>query len=189
MPAIFENRDAILQQLEHSERAAAELIAGLSPLQVNWKPNGVVSWSICQCLDHLARTNRIYCQAMLESIAHLRPGISGTIAATPGWFGRLFIGKMEPPVRARFKAAKKVIPAADGDAKVPLRDFVNSHSEVRRVIGSWERMDFNRVRFRNPFVPLLRFTVATGLLIINAHDRRHLWQAERVKASEGFPAA
>ncbi len=41
-------------------------------------------------------------------------------------------------------------------------------------------MDLNRIRFKNPFVHLLSFTVGTGLLIILAHDRRHLWQAEQV---------
>jgi hypothetical protein len=45
------------------------------------------------------------------------------------------------------------------------------------------------VRFQNPFVPLLRFTIGTGLLVINAHDRRHLWQAERVEDAPGFPKA
>ncbi len=188
MSTMSESRDAIFQQLQKSERAAEELIIGLSPLQVNWRPNAS-AWSICQCLDHLARTNRIYGQAMLESIAQQHQGISATAAATPGWFGRKFVEKMEPQARTRFKAVKKVIPAADGDAQVAFQDFVNSHSEVRRVMASWEQVDFNRVGFRNPFVPLLRFTVATGLLIINAHDRRHLSQAERVKASDAFPGA
>jgi len=27
---------------------------------------------------------------------------------------------------------------------------------------------------------VLRFTVGTGILIITAHDRRHLWQARQV---------
>jgi hypothetical protein len=56
------------------------------------------------------------------------------------------------------------------------------------VIASWDEMDFNRIRFHNPIIVLFPFTVATGLLIINAHDRRHLWQATRVKESSGFPA-
>jgi len=95
---------------------------------------------------------------------------------------------MEPPVRTRFRTLKKVTPEAEGDGQVALGDFVDSHAEARRVMASWERMDLNHVRFRNPFVPVLRFTVGTGLLIVNAHDRRHLWQAERVKESDGYPA-
>jgi hypothetical protein len=44
-------------------------------------------------------------------------------------------------------------------------------------------LDLNRLRFRNPFIGLLRYSVATALLVIGAHDRRHLWQAEQVRAA------
>src|SRR5438128_83375 len=93
MPAISEDRGAILQQLESSEEAAARLIAGVSRAQMNWQPDQGRSWSIWQCLDHLARTNRIYCQSMLEAIAHPRQKRKGTSAIRPGWFGRWYICK------------------------------------------------------------------------------------------------
>jgi hypothetical protein len=34
----------------------------------------------------------------------------------------------------------------------------------------------------NPFVPLVRFTVGTGVEIVWRHQHRHLLQAERVAA-------
>ena len=37
------------------------------------------------------------------------------------------------------------------------------------------------IRFRNPFIPLLRFTVGTGLEIVAKHESRHLLQAEGVR--------
>jgi DinB superfamily len=183
MPAISEGRDAILQQLENSEQA------GVSHGQANWQPNSGRSWSIWQCLDHLVRTNRTYCQSMQKAIERTGQRVTGTIAITPGWFGRWFIAKMEPPVQTAFRAVKKVTPGAEGDPHAALRDFVDSHTEARHIVSWWERADFNRIRFQNPFVPFLRFTVGTGLMIINAHDRRHLWQAGHVKQFEGYPAA
>jgi hypothetical protein len=68
-----------------------------------------------------------------------------------------------------------------------LQGFVDSHANVRRVLDSWEKLDFNSIRFRSPFAPVLRFTVATGIMVINAHDRRHLWQARCVTESDNFP--
>jgi hypothetical protein len=59
---------------------------------------------------------------------------------------------------------------------------------VRSVIEVVSDMDVNRIRFKNPFVPFFRFTVGTGLLVITAHDRRHLWQANQVTVARGFPA-
>jgi hypothetical protein len=37
------------------------------------------------------------------------------------------------------------------------------------------------VRFPNPLVRGLRFSLATGLHVIAAHERRHLWQAWRIR--------
>jgi hypothetical protein len=51
MPAISEDRGAILQQLESSEAAAARLIAGVSRAQMNWQPDQGRSSSVWQCLD------------------------------------------------------------------------------------------------------------------------------------------
>lgn len=45
----------------------------------------------------------------------------------------------------------------------------------------------NSIRFVNPFVPVIRFTVGTGLKITCSHERRHVLQASRVKQSPGFP--
>jgi len=185
MPPFSENRDTILNQLKNSEEAAGTLIAGLSDAQLNWQPNDGRSWSIWQCLDHLARTNRVYGQAMLEAIAHPGPYTKATKAITPGWFGRWFITRMEPSAQTRYNTVKKVMPGPAGNGQAVMREFADSHAEARHVVASWEQADLNQ----NPFVPLLRFTVVTGLMIINAHDRRHLSQAERVKQSAGYPAA
>ena len=43
--------------------------------------------------------------------------------------------------------------------------------------------DLNRIRFKNPFVGIIRFTVGTGLEVMSRHERRHLLQAERIRAA------
>jgi hypothetical protein len=44
------------------------------------------------------------------------------------------------------------------------------------------------VRFPNPFIRGVRFSLATGLHVIAAHERRHLWQASRVRAASAATA-
>ena len=89
--------------------------------------------------------------------------------------------RMGLPVRTRFKAPAKVIPMQAGDPQEALQAFLESHAPVRRVLAFWDRVNFNRVRFRNPFVPVIRFTIGTGFEILSRHEARHLLQAERVK--------
>jgi hypothetical protein len=181
---------SVLGDLQSAEKEASEIIARMSPTQANWQPNSGRSWSIVQCLSHLARTNRLYAAAMHEAVAQskvhseLSPhGIS------PGLFGAWFIRSMEPPVRTRVKARSKVSPVTRADPNEVLAEFVASHKSVRGVIEAIFDLDVNRIRFKNPIVPFVRFTIGTGLLVISAHDRRHLWQANQVTVARGFPAS
>jgi hypothetical protein len=188
MPDLSAERNAILKQLRQAEDAAERLLNGKSREQANWQPNRGTSWSMWQCFDHLARINRVYCQALLAAVEKAHETGEGTPQMIkPGLFSRWFIKGMEPPVRLKFKAPAKMIPAEAGDAQEVLEVFVESHAPVRRVLECWDRVNFNRIRFKNPLVPLLRFTVGTGLMVINAHDRRHLWQGERIQDAPGFP--
>ena len=181
---------SVLGDLESTEKQASEIIARTSVTQANWQPNAGRSWSIVQCLSHLARTNRIYAAAMSEAVA--RADVRSKVASqgiSPGLFGAWFIRSMEPPVRTRMKARSKVYPLAQASPNEALAEFVDSHKPVRSVIEAASDMDVNRIRFKNPFVPFVRFTVGTGLLVITAHDRRHLWQANQVTVARGFPSS
>jgi hypothetical protein len=52
---------------------------------------------------------------------------------------------------------------------------------VRAFLRENGELDLAGVRFPNPFVRGVRFSVATGLHVITAHERRHFWQAWHVR--------
>jgi DinB superfamily len=188
MATIPQTKESVLRQLSESEESAAKLILGVSPTQARWQAEPGKSWNIWQCLDHLVLTNRIYTAAIMQTVASGVP-TRGTAAEgiSPGWFGRWFISQLDPPARRRIKTLPAMKPPEEGSLEQAQREFIASHEEVREVLKHWDKVDFNRARFRSPFAPVLRFTVGTGLLIINAHDRRHLWQADQVKQTPGYP--
>ena len=70
-----------------------------------------------------------------------------------------------------------------------LEQYRAGHDLVRQLLVDAAEIDANRARFPNPFIPLVRFSVSTGLFVVAAHDRRHLWQAEQVKQAPGFPTS
>ncbi len=74
---------AILDDLDNSDREAREVIGGLSDVQANWQPRET-AWSVAQCLDHLARAGTQYSAAMREAITSRAPRKSGA----RGRFGR-----------------------------------------------------------------------------------------------------
>jgi hypothetical protein len=178
--------EAVAMALGASEERADKLLGGLTRPQANWRPDAH-SWSVWQCVDHLGRTNVAYAGALQQAVSSSEKANGSTSEFAPGWFGSWFVGRVEPPVRTKFKAPGKIVPAIAGDMQDVLAAFKRSHGPLRRVLESAATVDLNRVRFRNPFVPLVRFTVATGLLIVSAHDRRHLWQAEGLTKLPQFP--
>ena len=69
-----------------------------------------------------------------------------------------------------------------------LDRFLRSNHDARELMDRARGYDVNRIRFQNPFIPLIYFTVGTGLEIVSKHEHRHLLQAERIRTSPAFPA-
>lgn len=170
-------------QLDKIQRDAQELVSGLAEEQAGWCASSD-SWSVSQCLDHLAIGNRVYLGAMQPAAlrAH-EQGRHRRGPALPGFVGRLFVGALEPPVKFlfRMKAPQKIQPRAAPSLAEALATFVASQNEVRSFLHANADLDLAAVRFPNPFVLGIRFSLATGLHVIAAHERRHLWQAWRVR--------
>ena len=66
------------------------------------------------------------------------------------------------------------------DMTLPVNRF-NALHDTRAFLQRFSNVDLARIRFPNPFIPGLRFSLATGVHVIAAHDRRHLWQAWNVR--------
>lgn len=169
----------LISELDAADQRAKELVKGLTPLQLNWRPNPE-AWSVGQCLDHLRATNEVYLPAISAPLT-ARPSVA-VQDITPGWFGRWFLRNyIEPSSKSkRTRAPKKIAPDTRFDSSI-LDLFLASNQTARELVRRASAYDVNHVRFKNPFIPVLRFTVGTGLEIVSSHQRRHLLQAERVK--------
>jgi DinB superfamily len=179
-----------LLELDRQTAQARSLMAGVSRASLNWRPNDG-SWSMAQCLEHLSATNRIYLEAMRAGIRRnprgARHGPRNFRAG--GWLTGRFISSMEPPPKRKFRAFRNIQPAPiEHDGEAVLSGFITEQEKLATFIGDTHDGDMGCVWFWNPFLKGIRFTVSSGLLLIGAHNRRHLWQAERVKASESFPS-
>lgn len=168
--------------MDIADRAAEALAARLSDEEFFWQPEEGRRWSVALCLDHLAVTNVAYGAAIRGGIEQAKArGWTRKGPAAPGFFGRRFVASMEPPVRMRTKTPGKIRPRPARSRDEILRAYREAHDEVRRLIGEAASVDVNRATFPNPFVSLFRVKVSTGLNVIAAHDRRHLWQAQQVE--------
>ncbi len=168
--------------VEHDARA---LLRGLSDAHGTWRA-APGSWSVAECLDHLATSNRVYLRAMQPPADRaIAEGRRRRGPALPGLVGGWFVRLLEPPVRKRLrgKAPAQIQPRPSPPLADAGEQFFASQREVVAFLQAYADIDLAGVLFPNPFVRGVRFSLATGLHVIDAHERRHLWQAWRVRTA------
>jgi DinB superfamily len=182
---------ALETAFDAAERDARALVSGVTEASGSWRPD-TNSWSVAECLDHLAIANRVYLRAMQPPAERaLIEGRRRRRPARPGVIGRWFVRSLEPPVkpRSKRKAPHSIRPRATPSLRDATAQFLASQDEVRAFLRRYADIDLAGVRFPNPFVRGIRFSLATGLHAIAAHERRHLWQAWRVRHAAEHAAA
>lgn len=178
----------VIEQLDEADRRADEITGKLSDAQFHWQPDGGRRWSVAQCLEHLAKGAEVYAGPLRGALDQARKANSvrrGPFA--PGFFGRQFANSLEPPVKFRGRAPKAIIPSSTLSRAEILSRFHGSHAHMKAMAREAATIDANRATFQNPFLKMVRMKVSTAFRVINAHDRRHLWQAEQVIGRPDFP--
>jgi DinB superfamily len=183
------NRDAAAldEQFGAIDADAQALVSGLTAEQGAWRA-APGSWSVAECLDHLATANRVYLEAMRPTAERaLAEGKKRHGPAFPGLIGNWFVSSLEPPAKTwlKGKAPRIIRPRPQPSLNDAAAAFFASHSDVGVFLNRFRDIDLARTHFPNPFIQGVRFSLATGLNVIAAHERRHLWQAWNVRRAAG----
>lgn len=182
------------RELRATGEEAEELAGGLTPEQLWWRPDED-RWSVGECLDHLVRTGAAYLEALDEAVEEgRRRGRFAEGPYRPGMVGRWLPRFLDPPPGLRVPAPPRIRPRRPGAERPgteggpgPLPAFLALRGRLAGRLEAADGLDLRRVRVASPFVPLLRFDLGSAFRVVAAHERRHLWQARRVREAEGFP--
>lgn len=167
---------------------ARDLIEGLSEAQLNWQPSAE-QWSIAECLDHLAVTNREMIKKLRAAVIEARAkGLLGYGPFRHGWLGNMFVRSIEPPVKRKFKAPQIFRPRAALSLDEVARDFFSTQEEVLSLINEANGVHLARVKIASPISKWIKYSLGQAFRLIATHERRHLWQARQVRNNGSFPA-
>ena len=178
----------VAAQLAGIHATLDRLLAGISAAQLNWQPDGGQRWSIGQCLDHLTKSADLYSKPIDDAIGAAPPATPRV--ARPNLPGRAFLWFIEPPVRLKTPAPGTAHPASTFDPMTVRLEFERTLAILPVLARRAMNVDSGRAKFANPFAKGRHvFNVATGIMVLLAHARRHLLQAEQVRARADFPSA
>jgi hypothetical protein len=182
-PAIEEFR----VEFERLSAEADALVAPLSEAQFTWQP-APGAWSVAECIEHLNVTARLYLPKLDEAISDaIRRGRYAEGPFSYNWIGRFVVRSMEPPARVRMRAPKSFHPPPSRSRREIMAAFrayqVQFIDRLRQANG----LDLAGARVSSPASDWIRLPLGSGFALMTAHERRHLWQAQRVTTAQGFP--
>jgi hypothetical protein len=143
-----------------------------------WTPPPSGGWAVGQCIAHLTRTSQ-------ESVPKLEEALSNAPTGLPPYkptlTGRLLAWFLEPPYRMKSKAAPRFTPR-DRRLTGPelIGEFLSSQQEIQRALNLANGKAIDRIIQPSAVNARVKYDLYSAFRIIAAHERRHLWQAERV---------
>ncbi len=140
------------------------------------------SWSISECVAHLALTTEAFLPMMREQLQ--RPEARGRAAPARmrrGPLAWVLCRSLEPPVRSRYPTTAAFVPDATMPKEAALGEFDHSQDALLATIRLGDGADLTQIRLTSPFDARLHYSFFSALHIIAAHQRRHLWQANRAR--------
>lgn len=178
------------REFQSTGEEAEELATDLTRAQLWWRPEPQ-RWSIGECLDHLVRTGEAYLDVLDAAVDEgRRRELFAAGPYPPSLVGRWLARILEPPPRLKVPAPRRIRPAASPgaeEAEDPLPRFLGLRAQLRERLEAADGLDLGRIRVASPFVPILKFDLGSAFRIVAAHERRHLWQARRVRDEATFP--
>lgn len=167
----------LLDQIHSATRDAEKLVQGRSNADLTTRLE-LGSWSVAECLDHLAQTTRAFLPAILDAVA-TAPKLTTRRPLRTGTMARLFIRNLEPPYRIRFKVLAQIAPQ-EQDFEAAWKGFLESQSELLSTVHSAAGLAIDRVKIKSPVYARISYNVYGALRILATHQRRHLWQAKGI---------
>ena len=173
-----------LTQVAEDTRAT---FGGLTSEQLNWKP-AENSWSVGQCLEHIVITNeKFYPDFEKLASGARRNSLIESWSPLTGFFGRFLINAVSEDSKKSKVPSNTVAPPSGVDANIVDR-FVSHIEDVNRKLEACAGADRQKTVLTSPFFFLATYSLDDAYTALVEHTKRHIRQAKRVVAAEGFPA-
>lgn len=176
------------QQFERIKEDTKELISGLNSYGFHWHPSPR-TWSIAENLDHLVVLGTLLLPRIDEAVRNARDqDLRSEGPFRLGVRGALFVRSMEPPVRWKIRTQAAYVPPAARKTEDVQREFFELQDRFIERVRSTAGLDLSKMMIRSPAHHWLQFNAAVWFASTAAHERRHLWQARKVRTSPLFPS-
>ena len=177
------NYNWFIRQFENTKDTAEEFILSIDNT-LFLQPPADGRWSIAECYSHLINYGDLYFDNITEAITkHADTVKAGTMTFPPRWLPQKIIAFFEPPYRIKLKTIKPMQPVDTSkyNRSELLDEYINLQDRlIVQLKKARERtVDLRQAKVIHPIFSLLTMTLSECFLLLEAHQRRHQWQAEQ----------
>ncbi len=179
--------NGLVRQFEDAGRDAERIAGGLSERQFNWRSSSG-RWSISECFGHLNIIGSELLPLIDAAIGEARGHAwyrHGPLVV--GFVGRRLIAATEPPVRSKRRARPEHVAAGDQTVDLVLPALLDLNRQLGTRVRAASGLDLSRPKVAAFGAKVFRLNLYELLLVLAAHERRHLSQAQAVKDDPGLP--
>lgn len=160
----------------------------LSDDQINWKPDSDV-WSVAECIEHLAVTNKLYFNEMERQFAEKQIScIDSDESVKHKFFGKLIMKAVDPSNDRKTKTFNVFKPGRSSYNRNVIDKLINIQKDLINLISASFNINFNKYVMSSPASKLIKENFSDVLEIIRLHNKRHLLQIDQLIKEKNFPA-
>jgi hypothetical protein len=183
--------DAIEQELNDATARAWSLVKSTDGRLFTVRPHPN-SWSAAECLAHLSISTEMFLPVLRAALDDARK--RNLVSDKPpkmDWLGGVLRWFLDPPFRQRVKTAAPFVPKAVRAKAEAFGEFSALQDKLLEILRAARGFDLRRIKIVSPFDKRVKYNLYSAFRIVAAHERRHLWQAEKavevVKVTASMP--
>jgi len=138
-------------------------------------------WSVAQCIMHLNESTEGFLPKLDAAIGEgRRMNLTGTGPFRRDLVGWLLCSLVEPPYRIKVKTPARFDPQHVDSVDTVMKVWDQLQGELYRRIDAADGLALSKVKVVSPFAAGVNYNLLSTLMVIPAHQRRHVWQAEQI---------
>jgi DinB superfamily len=166
-------------EFDDATKRAWQLVKSTDPRFFTVRPNPG-SWSAAECLSHLSISTEMFLPVFRKSIDDAKAkGLTSTKKPSMDVLGRVLRWFLEPPIRSRVKTTAPFVPKAVRAKAEAFGEFSSLQSKLIDLLHEAEGLNLSKIKLISPFDKRVKYNLYSAFKIVVAHQRRHLWQAEK----------
>ena len=175
--------EEVEEEIDAATKRAWELIKSTEPRLFTVRPHPA-SWSAAECLSHLSISTELFLPVIAQSIEEGRKrGLITSKKPSMDLLGRILRWFLEPPIRKRVATSTPFVPRSVRAKAEAFGEFSSLQSKLIDLLHQASGLDLGKLKIISPFDKRVRYNLYSAFMIVVAHQRRHLWQAEQAVAA------